>query len=156
MSKEKKTEISKEGYLVFKDSKMPLHRWKAERKYGKEAVKGKEVHHIDGDKLNNDFDNLILLSTEDHYTLHKQQDRMEEYAEMMYEIEGKYTIDPWAILLLFIASLITGFPIADAIVSVTLAAFAILFGIKKEGIGLWAYILGKRHEDEEAMEGNRS
>ena len=62
------TEINKEGYLVFKDSKKPVHRWVAKQKYGDETD-GKEVHHIDGNKLNNNKENLILLSKEDHFYL---------------------------------------------------------------------------------------
>ncbi|MGM5488321.1 MAG: HNH endonuclease [Nanobdellota archaeon] len=66
----KKTERSEEGYLVFCDSGFPVHRWVATKKYGKEKIKGKEIHHIDGNKENNNNDNLILLSKEDHFLLH--------------------------------------------------------------------------------------
>jgi len=55
---------------------------KYERKYihelvwthfsGKEKVKGFEIHHKDGDYLNNHIDNLEYLSKEQHYEKHKQ------------------------------------------------------------------------------------
>jgi hypothetical protein len=64
-----KTKI-KDGYYVFDDlNERPVHRWKAERKY-KENLEGKEVHHINGDKLNNEDTNLIALSKEDHFQIH--------------------------------------------------------------------------------------
>jgi len=31
-----------------------------------------QVHHIDGDKLNNDFDNLLLVKTDEHSKIHKE------------------------------------------------------------------------------------
>lgn len=32
-----------------------------------------DIHHIDGDYTNNDIYNLVALSIEEHYYLHKEQ-----------------------------------------------------------------------------------
>jgi len=70
-----KTCISKNGYRVFSDSGKLVHRWVAIKKYGKKEIEGKEIHHIDGDKLNNEKSNLILLNKEDHYNLSQYENR---------------------------------------------------------------------------------
>lgn len=70
-----KTEINSEGYLVFSDSKIPVHRWKAEKKYGKESLIGMEVHHIDRDRRNNEYSNLLLVSKEDHYNIYQYENK---------------------------------------------------------------------------------
>ena len=33
--------------------------------------KNEQIHHIDGDKLNNNFDNLVLCSVSEHAKIHK-------------------------------------------------------------------------------------
>ena len=73
-----KTKINDKGYLVFPNENGPdklVHRWKAEEKYGAEAIKGNEIHHIDKDKLNNNFDNLLLITKEDHFNLHQYENK---------------------------------------------------------------------------------
>lgn len=35
--------------------------------------KGYEIHHIDGNRKNNDIENLICVSIEEHYNIHKSQ-----------------------------------------------------------------------------------
>lgn len=67
----KKTQKNDLGYLVFKDSGNFVHRWVAAKKYGKEEIKGKIIHHIDQNPENNNEDNLILMNKEDHYLLHE-------------------------------------------------------------------------------------
>jgi len=37
-----------------------------------EGKKGEQVHHIDGDKDNNEFDNLLLTNVTEHSTIHKE------------------------------------------------------------------------------------
>lgn len=71
------TEKNKEGYLVFLDSGKSVHRWKAEKKYGKEAIIGKEVHHINKDKMDNADTNLLLVSKADHYNIHQYENKIE-------------------------------------------------------------------------------
>jgi len=37
---------------------------------------GEQVHHIDGDKNNNDFDNLLLTNIKEHSKIHKQYEEV--------------------------------------------------------------------------------
>ena len=59
------------GYhLIFKSGKFePLHRVVYESVYG-EIPDGYVVHHIDGDRGNNDIGNLLALPMPDHIALH--------------------------------------------------------------------------------------
>lgn len=65
------TYIDPKGYRRFCDSNKSVHRWVA-YKYIYKVNKYKlrfsnyQVHHIDGDKLNNNSDNLILLTNSQH------------------------------------------------------------------------------------------
>lgn len=42
----------------------------AEKKYGKAAIKGKHVHHKDGNQKNNSPSNLELISAKKHGAMH--------------------------------------------------------------------------------------
>ena len=68
-----KTYKDENGYLRFKDSDIPVHRWVAEKKLGRELRLGEVVHHKDRDKLNNDPDNLwVFSSQEEHDMVHEE------------------------------------------------------------------------------------
>lgn len=64
------------GYWVNSSKKtgsvLYLHREKYKQEFGltEEQIKEYEVHHIDGNKDNNEIDNLKLLTTEEHHKLH--------------------------------------------------------------------------------------
>jgi hypothetical protein len=64
--------IDSNGYKVITvDRKKYLeHRYIMEQHLGRKLAKNEEVHHLDGDKLNNDINNLIVLSKADHTKLH--------------------------------------------------------------------------------------
>ncbi len=65
-------ELDKKGYPIWKDSREFVHRKQAEKYILKRKLKSnEEVHHIDGDKLNFDIENLIVLSKEDHMKIEK-------------------------------------------------------------------------------------
>lgn len=71
--------ISNQGYVTFTASKAngenagkSVHVLMAEFLYGKDEVKNHHVHHIDGDKMNNSFENLCLLSASDHAKIHTE------------------------------------------------------------------------------------
>jgi len=79
-----KTKINEEGYPVFLDSGKLVHRWRAEKKYGKEVVEKAEIHHIDGDKKNNQDSNLLLVSKEDHYHIHQNQNKVDFLIHLIF------------------------------------------------------------------------
>lgn len=43
------------------------------------TANNEQIHHIDGDKLNNDFDNLYLTNMKEHSKIHKEYERVTEY-----------------------------------------------------------------------------
>jgi len=66
--------ISSDGYWQVY---VPLSGWKKEHIYLWElknggVKKGYELHHIDGDKLNNNLNNLVTLTKQEHLKLHNQ------------------------------------------------------------------------------------
>jgi len=86
-----KTHINEDGYRVFDDSGKYVHRWVAKKKYG-DNIDGKEIHHIDGDKTNNEKSNLILLEKEDHYYLTKYENRKKFIASIIVGLAVFYLI----------------------------------------------------------------
>lgn len=77
--------IIKNGYLVFADNpKNSVHRWKAGKKYGKEEIKGKQIHHINKDKRDNTDTNLLLVSKEDHHNIHQYENKIEFLSGMIF------------------------------------------------------------------------
>lgn len=57
----------KSGWENYK----PEHVVKIEELIGRKLIKGECVHHIDGDRTNNDLDNLVLLSShQEHRLIH--------------------------------------------------------------------------------------
>ena len=77
-----KLSIDSNGYHVFCDKEHPLsyysnsivyyHRHKASIKLGRWIRTDEHVHHIDENKLNNSFDNLLILTASEHAKLHNQ------------------------------------------------------------------------------------
>ena len=63
------------GYWVNNTYNLRLHREKLRLELGltKEQMKGLDVHHIDGDKDNNDISNLQLINKIQHVTLHAKE-----------------------------------------------------------------------------------
>lgn len=59
------------GY-IFKGTKR-LHRVLAEQKIGRKLVNGEIVHHVDRNKLNNNLDNLEVMTRSEHMRLHIQE-----------------------------------------------------------------------------------
>lgn len=68
----KGTEGYWENNSTFKGYNLLLHREIYKQEFGltEEQIKGYEVHHKDGNKDNNDIDNLKLLSKEEHAKHH--------------------------------------------------------------------------------------
>ena len=72
--------ISSNGYKIIKiDGKYRFeHRLKMEKYLGRKLLNSEDVHHIDGDKLNNRIDNLLVISKSDHARLHGEIKRQRE------------------------------------------------------------------------------
>jgi len=63
------------GHPRAYDGYVMEHVLSAESKLGRPLSDDEHVHHIDGDKLNNHPDNLMVLSNSEHATLHAEQRR---------------------------------------------------------------------------------
>jgi len=69
-----KTYIDDNGYYRFSDTNKLVHRWVVEKNIGRKLKLDEVVHHIDGNKLNNNFSNLEIFSSQDeHHSLHQKQ-----------------------------------------------------------------------------------
>ncbi len=64
--------INQWGYKMININghKVYEHRYVMEQYLGRKLKHGEEIHHIDGNKLNNSIDNLQLLTTAEHRKLH--------------------------------------------------------------------------------------
>ncbi len=129
-----KTEKDSNGYLIFKDSGKHIHRWVAERKYGKESIEGKHIHHIDGDKTNNKPNNLILLSKEDHYDLSQHENRTKLLTDFIIYLSLIYLV--LINLLMHTSILNQEVSLAIARISV-LIIFFIALELRQGYIGKW-------------------
>jgi hypothetical protein len=66
---------------VHKDGRIYEHQLVMEEHIGRYLKPGEVVHHIDGDKTNNDISNLMLLTNSDHMKLHAILRRAKKLAE---------------------------------------------------------------------------
>ena len=65
-----KVYIDKKGYKRFRDSGKLVHRHVMERKLGFRLRKDVIVHHINGIKTDNRFENLQLMTKKEHFKHH--------------------------------------------------------------------------------------
>lgn len=70
--------VRSDGYYGYTSS--VNHRRVMEKHIGRPLEKKEIVHHIDGDRLNNDIDNLCLMTASEHTALHKAE------FELVYEL----------------------------------------------------------------------
>jgi HNH endonuclease len=70
-SKRPKSYRDTRGYLRFIDSDTLVHRYLAEKRLGRKLMAWEVVHHIDGNKCNNNPDNLLVCNWEDHDAIHR-------------------------------------------------------------------------------------
>ena len=72
-------------YRQYVDGKRVwTHRYQAEKKIGRKLKQSEPVHHIDGDKLNNNHDNLYVCKDKsEHGRVH---DSLEEVAFSLYKL----------------------------------------------------------------------
>ena len=84
--------INKEGYYIINQKKREnngklLHRLFWENYYKKSIPKGYDIHHINGNKLNNNINNLQCVKHEIHTKYHtKNHWKNKEYLKKQYEI----------------------------------------------------------------------
>ena len=63
----------KKGYKRFADSGIPVHRYVAERKLGRNLKKGEVVHHINRNKTDNRRRNVwVFRSQKKHDSVHRR------------------------------------------------------------------------------------
>lgn len=69
--------INDSGYKVFNSNavndgkKTREHRLIVEKHLGRNLKKNEHIHHIDGNKLNNDIKNLLIVNPTDHQRIHR-------------------------------------------------------------------------------------
>ena len=79
-NKERVATQGKNGYkyIWFADgSGQPEHRYIIEKELGRKLDSNECVHHKDGNRANNDLDNLEVLTRAEHSKLHRQQELTE-------------------------------------------------------------------------------
>jgi hypothetical protein len=69
--RETKSYLDKNGYLRFKDSDKLVHRYLMEKRIGRKLKIWEVVHHKDGNKCNNNPNNLLVCGWDDHDTIHR-------------------------------------------------------------------------------------
>jgi len=69
-------------YCLELKKRVKLHDyvWYQNTGYWPNGKNNEQIHHIDGDKANNSFDNLLLTNAEEHSKIHKQ------YEEVFYRL----------------------------------------------------------------------
>ena len=75
--RERKPTIAKSGYkyVWFSDgSGEREHRFIIEKQIGRKLTQDEVVHHIDGDRTNNDISNLVILKRGEHSKIHRKQE----------------------------------------------------------------------------------
>lgn len=61
-------------YVTRNGKPMGEHRWIKQCELGRELLPDEDVHHVDGNGLNNSLDNLIVVTREDHMHDHHMLD----------------------------------------------------------------------------------
>jgi len=66
--------IDSDGYFRFEDNRMLVHRFLVEKNIGRHLKSEEVVHHIDGNKLNNDLSNLQICKNQfEHAKIHANE-----------------------------------------------------------------------------------
>lgn len=81
------TRDEKTGYYLNSTIRKRIHRYVWEH-YKGEIPKGYHVHHMDHDKSNNDINNLRLVPSSKHATMHGYERADEHYQEMIDNLDN--------------------------------------------------------------------
>lgn len=65
--------MSKYKTIRVDGKKKLLHRYLMEKKLGRQLLNNEYVHHINGNKLDNRIENLMVMSPKDHANLHNRK-----------------------------------------------------------------------------------
>ena len=79
----------KTGYYLNSTIHKRLHRYVWEKEVGT-IPKGCQIHHIDGNKANNDLSNLAIMTDTGHQRLHGQEQKRKENARKAIKKAVKY------------------------------------------------------------------
>lgn len=76
--------INKCGYYTIQvNNKVKLlHRHIMEEFLNRKLEKDEVVHHVDGNKLNNDIENLELMLSREHHRLHSPSEKMKKLSRL--------------------------------------------------------------------------
>jgi hypothetical protein len=67
-------------YVSVNGKKKAFHRYVIEQRDGRKLGPDDIVHHVDHDPLNNDPENLVVLSRAEHIRLHRLKDKNKRWA----------------------------------------------------------------------------
>lgn len=77
--------LNRDGYVrvSFEGRRVLLHRLRMEHRVGRPLQDDEHVHHIDGDRLNNRIENLIIIKNKEHakmHSPHRKRNKKGQYA----------------------------------------------------------------------------
>jgi hypothetical protein len=68
-------------YICVEGTGIAEHRYLVEQREGRKLMSSEVVHHVDGDPLNNDPNNLVVLSRSEHLRLHATGSHRKRWSE---------------------------------------------------------------------------
>lgn len=88
----KGTRINSNGYMEYTQGDMEgrlVHVVEMEKRIGRRILPDEVVHHIDGNRSNNESDNLALMTSSGHSRMHRLQEAMDGRAPLRSQ-DGKF------------------------------------------------------------------
>ena len=84
--------VHKSGYIVARggNNLLYMHRYVIEHMMGIKLNRKEHVHHLDGDKTNNCFINLQLLTDKEHGKMHLTTDKAKIISKLGHEVRWGY------------------------------------------------------------------